>query len=107
MKYALLGVLFMALSIPAGADATVLPASTVISLPGGFPTTLDSAHFLLTREDMEAAALALETLPIREAEIAKLNAQVQALQSRYTIAFDVACVAVPLSVILALLLVLR
>jgi hypothetical protein len=100
VKYALLGVLFMALSIHAGADATVLPVNTVISIPGSLPTTLDDAEFLLTRADMEAAALALETVRIREEQIAKLNATIVETQREFRI-MGVGLVVLPiLSIVL-------
>lgn len=55
------------------ADALLLPQGTTIEIPGNDVRTLDASYFLLNRVDMERAVLAMETVPIREKQIADLT----------------------------------
>ena len=54
-------------------DAKTLPAGTVITVPGGAPETLAEPGFLLNRDDMNAATIALEEKPVDAATIFKLQ----------------------------------
>jgi len=74
MKIAL--AVLLSLTLAAGsiaAEVQVLPAQTAISMPGKPVAVLDEPHFLLDREDMEKATLAMETVPIRDEQIAALT----------------------------------
>jgi hypothetical protein len=62
-------------------EARTLPAGTVISIPGTPTAVLDAGAFLLDRDSMERATLALETVAIREEQIAKLTASYETLKT--------------------------
>jgi hypothetical protein len=71
MKWVVVILLFVAtLSF---SEATVLPAGTVITLPGGTSKTLTSDEFLLERPDMEAAVKAIKDTAIDAKTIGDLK----------------------------------
>jgi hypothetical protein len=80
------------------AEATVLPEGTVISKPGTPTVVLSDSHFLLTREDMEVAALAMETVLIRDDQILKLTASWNDLAGKVIVTGVVAAAATFLAV---------
>jgi hypothetical protein len=97
VKHTILAIaLFMALSTVGGmAEAVVLPVGTTVIYPDATPNlNVDEASFLLTREDMEAATLALETVRIREEQIAKLT-------TSYNDLYHFTIVALPITAFLA------
>jgi hypothetical protein len=101
-------VLFMVLST-AGvtAEAIVLPAGTTIVFPDATPNIdITEAQFLLTREDMEAAVLAQETVKIREDQISKLNATIVETQREFRI-MGVGLVVLPILAIVFYALVAK
>ena len=100
--------LFMVLSTSGvTAEAIVLPAGVVILYPDATPNLdISEAHFLLTREDMEAATLALETVKIREDQIAKLNATIVETQREFRI-MGVGLVVLPILAIVFYALVAK
>ena len=54
-------------------EAKVLPAGTVITFADGTTQTLTATGFLLSREDMNAATVALEEKPVDAKEILDLH----------------------------------
>lgn len=73
-KTFLLSIVFaLATVLSSVAEVTVLPAGTVLTQPSGVSSTLDNVYFLLSRDDMEKATLALETIPIKDKQIADLT----------------------------------
>jgi len=73
VKFAfILTVLFIACSTLLSAEASVLPAGTVIVNPQGVSSTLSETSFLLTRPDMEGAVLCQEERILLRAENQKL-----------------------------------
>lgn len=75
-----IGIVSTMTTIAAWSDAILLPQGTTIAIPGSMLSVLDGPYFLLTRPDMEIALLAMETVPIREAQIAKLTTSYKTLQ---------------------------
>jgi hypothetical protein len=55
-------------------DARTLPVGTVITVPGGTQETLTSPGFLLNRDDMNAATIALQEKAVNAKEIFDLRA---------------------------------
>lgn len=75
----LLALLFLLASVViASSEAKVLPAGTVIYYPDGSMETLQATGFLLMRDDMEKATVALANAPVD----AKTIFDLQALSNR-------------------------
>jgi len=72
-KNLLVLILLTLLASPLFSEAIVLPIGTTLTIPNQESFTIDSVRFLLERSDMEIAALALETIPIKDDQIKKLT----------------------------------
>jgi hypothetical protein len=85
-------------SVMTFSEATVLSEGTVISKPGTPTIVLGDAGFLLTRDDMEKAALAMATVLIRDDQILKLTASWNDLAGKVVVTGVVAAAATFLAV---------
>jgi hypothetical protein len=70
----LAGIMLLFTTLSIHAEAKLLPAGTLITLPDGETMKLDASGFLLNRADMNAATIALTQAPVNAKEILDLHA---------------------------------